>query len=311
MTAAVSAAKAASAAASAIDATVAAAGRLRGRNRFSGLGAMIAHSGPFPAWILTLANRGEWRVAAMAGVLAAAVPLTSGSALADCHKRRATIMRHRTAGEPDACAEDRLFGRFAGYLCVPFTDGAIALAVRDQLDPAVIAQVTELVARLDLLIRSWTLELEADRLRGLVRNLALRMYAAGASERARIARDLHDHQAQLMAAARIALEAGPDEARAIFKLDEALRLRVRELRPASLGRTPLAEALRYDSATAEFAIKGRLLHADQDRAAYPPAAGVMLPGGARSAGQRGSSCWGDTGFNRSRQAGRPRTPCDL
>ena len=68
-----------------------------------------------------------------------------------------------------------------------------------------------------------------------------------------------------MAAARIALEAGPDEARAIFKqIDEALRLRVRELRPASLGRTPLAEALRYElRRLAEAAIKGRLLHADQ------------------------------------------------
>lgn len=68
-----------------------------------------------------------------------------------------------------------------------------------------------------------------------------------------------------MAAARIAIEAGPDEARSVFKqVEEALRLRVRELRPATLGRTPLAEALRYElRRLGEAGIKGRLLHQDR------------------------------------------------
>jgi signal transduction histidine kinase len=76
---------------------------------------------------------------------------------------------------------------------------------------------------------------------------------------------MNDHQAQLMAAARNAIEVGPDEARAIFKqIDEALRLRIRELRPATLGRTPLSEALRYElRRLGDAGIKGRLVHPDQ------------------------------------------------
>jgi two-component system NarL family sensor kinase len=165
---------------------------------------------------------------------------------------------------PAVYAEDRLFARFAGYLCVPFEGGAVALALREPINQVAIERVESLVTRLNPLIRSWLLEAETMRLRALVRNLALRMYGAAETERARIARDLHDHQAQLMAAARIAIEAGPDEARSVFKqVDEALRLRVRELRPATLGRTPLAEALRYElRRLGEAGIKGRLLHPD-------------------------------------------------
>jgi signal transduction histidine kinase len=252
-------------AAHAVTAAVAAARQLRPRNRLSGLGAIIAPFGPFAAWVIALLDRGEWRVEAVAGVLAPAVPLIPTSALAECHKRQVPILREALAARPEAYAEDRLFARFNGYLCLPFADGAIALATRDPLDASAVASIEELIARLNPLIRSWILELEAARLRGLVRNLGLRMYAAAASERARIARDLHDHQAQLMAAARIALEAGPDEARAIFKqIEEALRLRVRELRPATLGRTKLADGLRYElRRLAEAGIKGRLLHPDQ------------------------------------------------
>jgi len=89
------------------------------------------------------------------------------------------------------------------------------------------------------------------------------MFGAIDSERARIARDLHDHQAQLLAAARIGIEAGPDEARGIFKqLEDALRLRVRELKPPTLGRSNLADGLRYETRRlADAGIKCRLIHA--------------------------------------------------
>jgi signal transduction histidine kinase len=260
-----SAAKIAAGAAVVLDSTVAEARSLRPRNRFSGLGAIIARGEPFAAWMLALVDRGEWRIAAVSGLLAPAVPLMPASAMVECYKRSTPILRDRLREPPEAYAEDRLFARFDGYLCAPFTDGAIALAARDQISPDAMTRVRNLLARLDPLIHAWTLDLEAARLRGLVRNLGLRMYAAAETERARIARDLHDHQAQLMAAARIALEAGPDEARAIFKqIEEALRLRVRELRPASLGKTLLADALRYElRRLAEADIKGRLLHPDQ------------------------------------------------
>jgi signal transduction histidine kinase len=275
------AAKAAAASAKALESNLAAARRLSSANRFNGLGAIIAATGPFAAWIIALVDQGAWRVAAASGVLAPSAPLKQASALAACFERRASIVRasenRRTAVYTDSLrkkdcrvvddryAEDRLFARFAGYLCVPFEGGAAALAAGEPIDRAAIERIESLIAQLNPLIRSWLLETETTRLRALVRNLALRMYAAAESERARIARDLHDHQAQLMSAARVAIEAGPDEARAIFKqVDEALRLRVRELRPATLGRTSLADALRYElRRLGEAGIKSRLLNPDQ------------------------------------------------
>ena len=54
----------------------------------------------------------------------------------------------------------------------------------------------------------------------------MRLFGAVEDERVRIARDLHDDQAQLLAAARLALEGGRDEARAIFeRLEGELRVR--------------------------------------------------------------------------------------
>ena len=249
----------------ALDSAVAAAQRLRQRNRLDRAGAIVAGSGPFTAWVVAVVDQEMWRVAAVSGVAAPSGSLAPDSALAACYKRRAAIVRGGQNKQSCTYAEDRLFEGFANYLCVPFDGGAFALAAREPIDQATIERVEALVARLNPLLRSWRLEAEAVRLRALVRNLALRMYGAAETERARIARDLHDHQAQLMAAARIAIEAGPDEARAILKqVDEALRLRVRELRPATLGRTSLADGLRYElRRLAEAGIKGRLLHPDQ------------------------------------------------
>ena len=249
----------------ALEARVTVARRLRSANRFNGLGSIITGDGPFAAWIIALTDKEEWRVAAASGVLAPSAPFKRESALKACYERRATMVRAIGSVGVAVYAEDRLFARFAAYLCVPFDNGAVALAARDPIDQAAVERAEKLIARLNPLIRSWMLEAEMVRLRALVRNLALRMYGAAETERARIARDLHDHQAQLMAAARNAIEAGPDEARAIFKqVDEALRLRIRELRPATLGRTALSEALRYElRRLGEAGIKGRLLHPDQ------------------------------------------------
>ena len=257
-------AKTSAAEARALDAAAAAAQRLGRRDRLERVGAMFAGSGPFTAWIIALVDREVWRVAALSGV-AASGSLAPDSALAACYQRQATILRTSENPASRAYAEDRLFEGFANYLCVPFEGGAVALAARETIDQMTIERVEGLAGRLNPWLRSWLLEAETVRLRALVRNLALRMYGAAETERARIARDLHDHQAQLMAAARIAIEAGPDEARAILKqVDEALRLRVRELRPAMLGRTSLAEGLRYElRRLAEAGIKGRLIHADQ------------------------------------------------
>jgi signal transduction histidine kinase len=260
-----------------IDRAVAAAERLRSRNRFDNLGKLLARIGPFDAWIIaTLGEGGMLRVSAASGAPAPAIPLEARrprlSALTDCFLRQATTVRATEPPHSVVYDEDRAFDRFGSYVCVPFADGAIALAAHTVLDSTTIARVEALMARLNPLIAKWLLAAEADRLRRLVRNLGLRMYGAIDAERARIARDLHDHQAQLLAAARIGIEAGLDEARGIFKqLEDALRLRVRELRPATLGRATLAEGLRDElRRLAEAGITGRLTHADKIKALTRP-----------------------------------------
>lgn len=206
---------------------------------------------------------------AASGVLApAAVPGAQSShtsALADCFHRQATILRAIPPATSVAYDEDLTFACFSSYICVPFENGAIALAAHTAPDATTVARIETLAAHLNPLIAKWLLEAETDRLRRLVRNLGLRMFGAIDSERARIARDLHDHQAQLLAAARIGIEAGPDAARGIFKqLEDALRLRVRELKPPTLGRSTLAEGLRYElRRLADAGITGRLTHANK------------------------------------------------
>ncbi|MGH7932292.1 MAG: sensor histidine kinase, partial [Candidatus Binataceae bacterium] len=247
-----------------IDSAIAAAAKLRPRGRFGGLGTIIARSGPFDVWLVALAEDGQLRVAAASAKLAPIPALDDDSALADCFKRQIWILR-KGSGQAGAQHEDRLFAHYFCYLCVPFEQGAIALAAREEIDAATAARTAALAARMNPIIANWMLEAETERLRALVRNLGLRMFGAIDAERARIARDLHDHQAQLLAAARIGIEAGPDEARGIFKqLEDALRLRVRELRPATLGRSTLEDALRYElHRLTDAGVKGRLLHADR------------------------------------------------
>jgi signal transduction histidine kinase len=102
---------------------------------------------------------------------------------------------------------------------------------------------------------------EVKQLHKLARDLGQRLFTAIDDERRRIARDLHDDQAQLLMAARISLETDPAQARLVLKqLDEALRQRVRLLRPATLGRTGLLAALRFElNRLTAAGIKGKLV----------------------------------------------------
>jgi signal transduction histidine kinase len=259
-----------------IDRAIVAAEKLRSRNRFAGLGALFAKLGPFDAWITATTDDDVLRVSAVSGVLAPAAVLDAqvahANALTHCFSRQATIVRAMRPATSAVYDEDRTFARFSSYVCVPFENGAIALAAHAAPDSAAVGRIEAFAARLNPLIAKWLLEAETDRLRRLVRNLGLRMFGAIDSERARIARDLHDHQAQLLAAARIGIEAGPDEARGIFKqLEDALRLRVRELKPPTLGRSTLAEGLRYElRRLADAGIKGQLTHAEKMNALTRP-----------------------------------------
>jgi len=144
------------------------------------------------------------------------------SALGESFRRRIVIARwrDRDAGIVDRAqqsSEDRMF--VGSYVCIPFEAGAIALASRDGRASA--SRAEAIVERLAPIAANWVMEREAARRSLLVRQLALRMFAAIDEERARIARDLHDDQAQLLAAAKIALEGRREAARAIFKQVEA------------------------------------------------------------------------------------------
>jgi len=188
-----------------IERTATAAEKLRPRDRLAGLGALFAKLGPFDAWMLALAEEGVLRLSASAGVLGPIArfdaPDARASALAESFRRQSTFVRSTSASKGAVYAENGIFARYAGYLCVPFASGAIALAAREKIDAAAVDRVEAVAQRVDPLIANWLLEAETDRLRHLVRNLGLRIFGAIDSERARIARDLHDHQAQLLAAA--------------------------------------------------------------------------------------------------------------
>jgi signal transduction histidine kinase len=233
-----------------VERALAAALKFAPRERWTGLGRLFAAAGPFAAWIVAVAEGGAAtpRVAAASGrSLTTALSLDGKSALADAMRRRATVVRSTTTRRAGAFHEDRLFKNFTDYLCVPFEGGAVALATAKPLEASARARAEALAARLGPVSAGWAAAEHAARLRELVRALGARLFGAVEAERARIARDLHDDQAQLLAAARLALEGGRDEARPIFEQLEAdLRVRLRELRPAELGKRTLGAALRSE-----------------------------------------------------------------
>ncbi len=235
-----------------------AAAKLPPRRRFAGLGEILAQphpetqpavgaksnskSAPFDGWILAVLRHGRLEAVAASAKIALPLELAADSALARCLQSGAAAECAAT----HSTAAPRLFKRH--HLCVPLGDaGAIALAARGGANAATRARAEALAARLAPLLKAWLVEDEAAEYRGLVSRLALRMFAAADDERVRIARDLHDDQAQLLAAAQIALAGGREQARAIFKeLEDELRTRTRRLRPAALGHSSMAEALELE-----------------------------------------------------------------
>lgn len=226
--------------------------------RFAGLGAIFGRVAEADAWIVvTLADR-DLRTEAVSTSLRKLPEVTHDGPVADClREQRPVIRTHR--GRDERYNEDRFFRGFPSYICLPFSHGAVALATNPAFSSKVVARLEQLARALDPIIERWLAEAEIARLQELVRTLGLRMFTAIDNERQCIARDLHDDQAQLLTAARLALETDPHQARAILKqLDEALRQRVRELRPATLGPAKLIDAIGMECnrlATAGISVK--------------------------------------------------------
>lgn len=230
-----------------IEKAAARAAKLRGKGRLAALGRIAAELGGFQAWCVATERAGALELEQSSEpAFGETGALDRSSAMHDSLRRQAVIARSELDGRGGVFREDRRLAErgYRSYLCLPFARGVIALAGRAPLEDAARARVEALVARTAQLVENWMLEEQVRHGRVLARNLALRMLRAAEAERARIARDLHDDNAQLLAAARLALRGRRAQAEAVFKrLEAQLRQRVRELRPATLGRASLARAI--------------------------------------------------------------------
>ncbi len=253
-----------------LDEAVAAARRAPPNERFGRFGELVAGGAGFDQWVVAAAEGGALTLAASSSGLKEFDLGEADSTLGESFRRRIVIARWRDrdaaiADHAKQSFEDRLF--VGSYVCIPFEAGAIALASRDGRASA--SRAEAIVARLAPIAANWVMERDAARRRGLVRQLALRMFAAIDEERARIARDLHDDQAQLLAAAKIALEGRREAARSIFKqVEEELRRKTRELRPITIGDGSLDEAIEREFARLNRAgVTAKLVHLVHDGAA--------------------------------------------
>ncbi len=213
--------------------------------RLGKFGGLVAGCAGADEWIVAVADKddGSFTVAGSAPRLEGIDLNASDSALAHCIRKQ--VMIDNSGEGANGFAEDRIFR--GDYACIPFERGAIALASRGGLKPQLRARAQTMIDRATDLLRSWASEAELAHSRELVHRLALRMFAAVDEERTKIARDLHDDQAQLLAAAKIALEGGREEARVIFKqIEEELRRKTRSIRPAALTRAALPDAIEHE-----------------------------------------------------------------
>jgi signal transduction histidine kinase len=233
-----------------LEQAVAAARRAQPNERFSRFGELVAGASGFDQWLVAVAEGGGLTRAASSSELKEFDLGETGGALGESFRRRIVIARWRdrdaaVVDRAEQSAEDRSF--VGSYVCIPFEAGVIALASRDGRASATTAQA--IVERLAPLATNWVMEREAARRSLLMRQLALRMFAAVDEERARIARDLHDDQAQLLAAAKIALDGRREAARSIFtQVEQELRRKTRELRPATIGDASLDQAIEQEFA---------------------------------------------------------------
>jgi signal transduction histidine kinase len=219
--------------------------RLSTPERFRAMGDRVAASIGCGRWMVALRDGDALRIEA-----ASAPPGDQGAT--ECSREFADSIREGriVTREPGGrrridTVESRLLGDT--WTAIPFEAGALALG--GALGPEARAMAEAMVAAAAPLVRAWIAERRLGEYRALVQRMALRMYAAIDDERARIARDLHDDQGQLLAAARLALQGKPEAARVIFEqLERELRSRTRELRPATLGKLSLGAALESDLA---------------------------------------------------------------
>lgn len=239
-----------------IDDAASACAKLQPNDRLAGLGRVIAKVGNCDWWMVASATNDGLQIVAASTREEKTLPIEFRKTMTEA-LHAATVALRNHAALPASNGPER-----ASCLCIPFTDIVVALGYRDLIPAATIAPMDRLRKRLLSTVENWRTSDEIQRLQNLVRTLGLRMYRAVDEERRRIARDFHDDLAQVLTAARITLETDATAARDILKqLDVALRTRVRELRPATLGQSNLRDAIGDEiDRLADGGIKARLLH---------------------------------------------------
>ena len=295
-----------------LDDAVAAVRRAQPAERFGRFGEIVASGAGFDQWMVAIADGGELMLAASSPGVAREFDPAEASALSESFRRQIVIghWSDRDASDDDRVKQYLEEKIFAGsYVCIPFEAGAIALASRDARASA--ARAEAIVERLAPFAAAGCWSAMRRGAAGLVRQLALRMFAAIDEERARIARDLHDDQAQLLAAAKIALDGPPEAARSIFKqVEEELRRKTRELRPTSIGNASLDEAIEREFGRLNRAgVTGEVCSSRQRRRGgknLAPGAATMFPGRARGAVQRDPACASEVRANHDRKHRRGR-----
>ncbi len=219
---------------------------LDGAGRMAAMGEAVARALGCARWLVAAPSDGALRVVAASRTVAPPRELAESSAIAECARTGRTFTRVSDSAAPRAMPEDKIFG--GAWIVFSSGPAVIGLGEGDIAAPGFRARAEAFGARLAPLMRAWVAEDALEGYRALVSRMALRMYAAIDDERSRIARDLHDDQAQLLAAAQIALEGGTEEARSLFRqISQELRARIRELKPPALGRVTLADALQSEA----------------------------------------------------------------
>ncbi len=216
-------------------------------------------------WILAAPSAGGLRIGAASHGISVGSKIPADSAAAAVERSGKTLIRVPSLARSGKFWEDKWLG--LSWIVLPIGPVVAVLASPDVASEDFRLRAENLAIRAGAIVRGWIAEEQARQSRALAQRLALRMFSAVDEERARIARDLHDDQAQLLAAVQIALEGGTGKARAIFmKVAAELRARTRELKAPTLGAATLSQALEGELARLRDAgIDARLIHGARPR----------------------------------------------